>query len=85
VEIRNEGSNPIQLAGWTLRDEAEHVFTFPSFEMLPGQVCRVYTNEDHPEWCGFNYRFTGSAIWNNGGDCGYLRDEETELVDQYCY
>jgi hypothetical protein len=23
--------------------------------MQPGQVFRVYTNEYHPEWCGFSY------------------------------
>ena len=45
----------------------------PSFLMQPGQDCRVYTNENHPEWCGFNYG-SGSAIWNNTGDCAYLED-----------
>jgi hypothetical protein len=49
VEIRNNDTNSIQVKGWTLRDEANHTFTFPSFVMTPGQVCRVYTNENHPE------------------------------------
>jgi hypothetical protein len=30
---------------------------------------RVDTYEQHPAFCRLNYRFTGSAIWNNGGDC----------------
>jgi hypothetical protein len=85
VEIRNNGTSSIQLAGWSLRDKAEHVFIFPSFELASGQVCRVYTNEEHPDWCGFNYRFTGSAIWNNGGDCAYLRDGALNLIEEYCY
>ncbi len=72
VEIRNDDTSSIQLQGWTLRDEANHVFTFPSFVMAPDQVCRVYTNENHPTWCSFNYG-SGSAIWNNSGDCAYLR------------
>ena len=42
VQIRNDHNAPIQLQGWTLRDEAEHVFTFPNFLIQPGQVCRVY-------------------------------------------
>jgi competence protein ComEC len=84
VEIRNDDSYQIQLGGWTLRDIADHVYTFPNLLIQPGQVCRVYTNEDHPEWCGFNH-MSGSAIWNNTGDCAYLRDNQSNLVDDYCY
>jgi hypothetical protein len=83
VQINNNDVNRIQLANWTLRDEANHIFTFPSFVIDPGMVCRVYTNENHPEWCGFDYH-SGSAIWNNSGDCAYLRDSSNTLIDQYC-
>ena len=84
VEIRNDDFSSIQLQGWTLRDIANHVYTFPSFVMAPDQVCRVYTNENHPTWCSFNYG-SGSAIWNNSGDCAYLRNSSNTLVDDYCY
>ena len=50
----------------------------------PGQECRIYTNEFHPEWCGFSYG-SGSAIWNNTGDCANLRDGQGTQIDQYCY
>lgn len=84
VELRNDDDSTIQLSSWTLRDNADHVYTFPGFLMVPGQVCRVYTNQNHPEWCGFNYG-SASAIWNNSGDCAYLRDATDSLVDSYCY
>ena len=84
VEIRNYDTRSIQLSDWTLRDEANHVFTFPSYLMQPGQECRIYTNEYHPEWCGFSYG-SGSAIWNNSGDCAYLRNGTGTLIDTYCY
>jgi hypothetical protein len=84
VEIENDDSFPIQLQNWTLRDEANHMFTFPSFVIQPNQTCRVYTNENHPEWCGFNYG-SGSAIWNNTGDTAYLRDANGTLIDEYSY
>ncbi len=85
VEIRNIEPYGIQLSNWTLRDNANHVFTFPSFSIRPNQTCRVYTNQDHPEYCGFNFH-SGVAIWNNtGGDCAYLRDSTDLLIDQYCY
>jgi len=84
VEIRNDSNNPIQLEGWTLRDIANHIYSFPNYSILPGQVCRVYTNEHHPDWCGFNYG-SGTAIWNNSGDCAYLHDNQSNLIDDYCY
>ena len=84
VEIENDDSSPIQLNNWTLEDEEHHVFKFPSFVINPGQVCRIYTNEYHPEWCGFNYG-SGSAIWNNTGDTAYLRDGNETLIDEYGY
>jgi hypothetical protein len=84
VEIRNDDSAPIQLSGWTLRDDANHVFTFPSHIMQPGDRCRVYTNEYHSVWCGFSYG-SGSAIWNNTGDCAFLRNSLGSPIDTYCY
>ena len=84
VEIRNDDSVPVRLEDWTLRDEANHIFTFPAHVMEPGQVCRVYTNEVHPLWCGFSYG-SGSPIWNNGGDCATLADGTGVTVDSYCY
>lgn len=84
VELRSAQPSAVELAGWTLRDNSGRVFTFPSFSMQPGQVCRVYTNENHPEWCGFNYA-SGSAIWNNGGDCAVLRDGLGQEVAKRCY
>jgi len=84
VEVRNDDTQAIQLKGWTLQDEAGNVFKFPDFVMQPQQVCRVYTNEDSPEWCGFSYG-SDSDIWDDGSDCAYLRDGTGTLVDTYCY
>jgi len=84
VEIKNVGSTSVQIQNWALSDEAFHIFTFPQFVMVPNQICRIYTNETHSEYCGFNYH-SGSAIWNNSGDCGYLRNSSDVLKSQYCY
>jgi hypothetical protein len=54
-----------------LSDGAKHVLPFTSLVMKPGRDCRIYTNEYHPEWCGFGYG-NASAIWNNTGDTAYL-------------
>jgi hypothetical protein len=49
-------------------------FWFPDFVLQPGQECRVYTDEDHPESCGFNFHYMDSALWANSGECGHLYD-----------
>jgi competence protein ComEC len=84
VQIENRTEQVINLQGWTLRDEAGTVFTFPNFSMEPGRICRVYTNQVHTDWCGFSYG-RGVAIWNDDGDCASLRDERDNLVSNFCY
>ncbi len=84
VEIRNDGNGSAQLINWTLSDDANHIFIFPAYVIQPGQTCRIYTDENHPEWCGFNYA-SGSPIWNNDGDCATLRNNDNVLIDQFCY
>lgn len=83
--IKNVGGSAVNLAGWRLNaGDPSQNFYFPNFSMQPNQVCRVYTNEDHPEWCGFNFHST-TALWSNGGDCGYLYNASGTLVSTYCY
>lgn len=85
AEIANNGTAPIEIGGWRLNaGDPGQDFVFPGFTLGPGQVCRVYTNEDHPDSCGFSFG-SGKAIWNNGGDCGYLYNTGGELVSEFCY
>jgi hypothetical protein len=83
--IVNRGSAPVNLVGWRLNaGNPGQDFFFPDFVLQPGQMCRVYTNEVHPETGGFSF-YSGRAIWNNKGDCGYLYDGSRNLVSQSCY
>lgn len=83
--ITNQGGSPVNLGGWRLNaGNPGQDFVFPGYELLPGASCRVYTNEHHPDYCGFSYR-SGQALWNNNGDCGYLFDASGALVSEYCY
>ena len=85
AEITNLGAGSVNLLGWRLNaGDPGQDFYFPSFLLDPGQSCRIYTNENHPEYCGFNYG-RGSAIWNNSGDCGYLYDDGGAPASEYCY
>jgi len=85
AEIVNAGAAAVNLGGWRLNaGNPGQDFVFPSFDLQPGQVCRVYTNEYRAEHCGFNFG-SGKALWNNKGDCGYLYDAGGGEVSQYCY
>jgi len=66
-----------------MMSEGQYLY-FPNFTMVAGQECRVHTDEYHPDSCRFNFG-SGSALWNNSGDCGYLYDGAGNLVSTYCY
>lgn len=83
--IKNISGIPVNIGGWRLNaGDPGQDFIFPDFVLQPGQECRIYTNEIHPESCGFSFG-SGKAIWRNSGDCGYLYDSSGKLVNEYCY
>jgi hypothetical protein len=85
AEIANVGGTSVNIGGWRLNaGDPEQDTVFPDFELQPEQACRVYTNEIHPESCGFGFG-RDRAIWNNKGDCGYLYDASGAEVSKYCY
>jgi endonuclease YncB( thermonuclease family) len=84
VEIYNSGVSPVQLDGWSVRDIKNHVFIFPKFVLGPGQYCRVYTNLYSRQHCGFSF-YNPAPIWENDGDCAYLKDKTGKLVNVFCY
>ena len=77
------------LTGWHLDSErgaaSGQVFHFPQgFVMQPGQVCRVYTDEVHPEWCGLSFGYGKSGVWNNSEpDAAVLFDGEGAVVSRW--
>jgi endonuclease YncB( thermonuclease family) len=84
AEIKNVSPDTVQLSGWMLSAGHGQDFIFPAFELAPGQTCRVYTNEVHPESCGFSFG-RDESLWSNAGDCGHLYDPGGSLIDEVCY
>lgn len=85
AEITNLGSDPVGLEGWRLNAGSPgQDFIFPNYVLNPGETCRVYTDEQHPETCGFSFN-SDQAIWNNKGDCGYLFNAMGGQVFMLCY
>ena len=85
VEFTNEGGSAIDMTGWTLSDEADHTYQFPSgFTLGAGDSVTVYTgsgsdSEDELYWG------SGRAVWNNGGDTIYVTDNDGETVVEHEY
>jgi micrococcal nuclease len=79
VEIVNEGSVVVDLAGWTLRDESsQNRYTFDR-SLLTGErvLVRSGCGDDRGEdvyWCAEH------SIWSNGGDTAILQDTHGNVV-----
>ena len=85
AQITNQGLSAVNLQGWRLNaGDPEQDFYFPNFLLNPGLSCRIYTDENHPEYCGFSFDIR-HEIWDNGEDCGYLYDDKGAQVSKYCY
>jgi hypothetical protein len=96
VEIRNTGTQDVNMTGWKLYDEAykrgtarDHVFVFPSgFILKAGRSVTIYTGQGRNTESNLYFgRAAGkyAAIWNNDGDCAFLEDAQGKLVDEYCW
>ena len=85
VDITNDGSMPITLTGWILRDEStRHRYRFGEVSLASGATIRVRTGcgEDEPGelfWCD------DTAVWSNSGDTALLLDASGNTVDTWSY
>jgi uncharacterized membrane protein len=83
VQLRNEGGESVNLAGWTVRDKLDEKssMTFPEgIELKPGSTIKVFTAPGH------NLTFNSKhPIWNNRGDVAVLLNPEGEEVSTFAY
>jgi micrococcal nuclease len=85
IEITNQGNQVVQLQGYTLKDEANHIYTFGDFAVQPGDSFRLYTGTGQDVADELYWGFSGESVWNNDTDTAFLRDEQGALVDVYTY
>lgn len=85
VDLVNDGSETVDLAGFTLKDEANHIFTFPAVSLEPGQVLRLYSGRGRDTDDVLYWGQSGDSVWNNDGDTAFLRDPQGRLVDTLGY
>lgn len=85
VTISNEGTKPLNLAGWTLRDESsQNRYVFSDLNLKPAMSVTVRSGcgDDHDDavyWC------SERSIWSNGGDTVILQDRHGNVVDRWTY
>lgn len=85
IEIANRGTSPVDLTGYTLKDEANHIYTFGPFQLSPEATVRLLSGQGQDSEGELYWGFVGQSVWNNGGDSAYLRDPQGNLVDAYAY
>ena len=85
VEIVNEGSTAVNLKGFSLKDAANHIYTFPAFTLQPGAMVRLHSGQGQDDASSLYWGLVRDTVWNNSGDSAFLRDSEGNLVDDYIY
>lgn len=84
VTIKNLTSKSLFMEGWTLRDDSKNIYTFPYYILRSGGSIKVWTKSGTDTYTDL-YWGSPVPIWNDHGDCAYLRDEQDTKLAQYCY
>lgn len=85
VEFQNQGALLQDMSGWRIASvRGAQTYFFSGLTMQAGQICRLYTNEVHPEWCGLSWG-KATAQWNNAGDRANLVDAGGKVVSSIGY
>ena len=81
VVFRNTGSEPLDISGWTVEDEAGHSYTFPGETVVdPNAEVMLRTGSGTDTASTYYWAETG-AVWNNDGDMVIVRNAtETTVI-----
>jgi hypothetical protein len=73
VTLKNLATTTRSLTGWTVRDTANHVYTFGTFALGAGKSVTLRTGKG-TNTSSTRYWGRGSHVWNNTVGKAYLRD-----------
>ncbi|WP_254532708.1 lamin tail domain-containing protein [Natrinema gelatinilyticum] len=80
IGLTNEGSNSVNLGGWSVADAADHTYYFPSgFTLGAGDSVRIYTGSGSNSNSAL-YWGSGTAVWNNSGDTIIVTNDSGSIV-----
>jgi hypothetical protein len=80
VVIKNTDSVERSLTNWTLVDESNHWYTFPTTKIKAGATLKVRTGTGD-DTAKNKYQDRGYYVWNNTSDTAYLRNTQGEGGD----
>jgi micrococcal nuclease len=86
VRFTNTGTAPLDVDGWTVRDESStNRYTFADLVVPPARAVTLRTGcgtdtSTERFWCSVD-----AAVWNNGGDTVFLRDPAGNIVASLSY
>jgi len=84
IVIASNTDVPIDMTGFTLSDDSDHVYKFGQFTLTPGNTVTVFTGSGVSASTSL-YWGSKTPIWNNDGDTAYLKDSDGSLIDKYSY
>ncbi len=85
IVFRNEGTEPLDLSGWTVKDEADHTYQFPTgFTLAPSEEVTLYSGSGSDTDTELYWGSEG-AIWNNSGDTIFVYDESGSVILERSY
>ncbi|MFC1717443.1 thermonuclease family protein [Candidatus Poribacteria bacterium] len=84
VIVANNTDASVNMAGFTLSDSSDHVFTFGNLILSAGRSITVFSGRgmDGPISLYWN---SSVPVWNNDEDTAYLKDADGTLIDEYSY
>jgi micrococcal nuclease len=84
VKFSNSCDFAISMKGWTVKDEATHIYEFPDFVLTAHHTVTLYTGSGTNSVDAL-YWEESWPVWNNDGDMLYMWDSEGGFVLEYGY
>jgi endonuclease YncB( thermonuclease family) len=84
VDFENVSGSSVDMAGWSVEDEAGNHYDFPSdFSLGAGDTVRLHS--DSGTDTSTDLYWGAGYVWNNDGDTAYLYDPSDNLVQKLTY
>jgi competence protein ComEC len=84
VQIENNKNKDVDMTDWRIKAETGERYDFPEFTLRAGKKVKVWTGSGTDTSTDL-YWGSPNPVWKDNGSCAYLKDEDVNLVDSYCY
>lgn len=85
VCLVNPSIESIDISGWSISDEYGWIYTFEQYSLIAEGMAKLRSGCGEDTQADLFWCRSDTAVWNNDGDCVYLKDAAGETVGEYCY